>query len=265
MRLLFLLLFSLNVQALQLLQPKDGHNTVAQKLGNEQTLSAKKLLTQLERGAKRGNVRAQFSLANMYHHGITTKKNLKLASYWYLQVAESGYPSAQFYLAEFYYNGIGMEKNLNQAIFWYEKAAQQDSIKAQYKLARIYHHGEDEESARKWYERAAKLGFLPAQLFLAQLYDKGVGIDKDLKLAQYWYEKAALQSNAEAQYSLADFFERTARPTQALLMYQKSAEQGFEKAQSHLLKNQKSIVSLEEISKSLLENSKKLKQPKTKY
>jgi TPR repeat protein len=32
---------------------------------------------------------------------------MKLAFYWYFQVAESGYSTAQFNLAEFYYNGIG--------------------------------------------------------------------------------------------------------------------------------------------------------------
>jgi TPR repeat protein len=78
------------------------------------------------------------------------------------------------------------------------------------------------------------LGSSPAQFNLARLYEKKVGFDKNLKLAQYWYEKAAIQSNADAQYYLADFFERTAKPMQALLMYQKSAEQGFSKAQSRL-------------------------------
>lgn len=264
-RLLFLLLLSLNVQALQLLQAKDAHNTVKQKLGVEQVLSARKLLTQLIKDAKSGNARSQFSLANMYHHGINTKQEVKLAFYWYSQVAELGYPTAQFNLAEFYYDGIGTTKNLNEAVFWYEKAAQQGFIDAQYKLAKIYFHKKNMKDAKYWYEKAAKLGHSPAQLDLARLYEKDLGVDRDLKLAQYWYEKAAIQSNAQAQYYLADFFERTAKPVQALLMYQKSAEQGFSKAQSRLAQRhdnpiKKSVVdktpSVQEISNSLLENTK---------
>lgn len=261
MRLLFLLLFSLNIQALQFLQSKDEHNTVKQKLGTEQVSSAKELLTQLKKDAKRGNARSQFSLANMYHYGVNTKKDVKLAFYWYSQVAKLGYPSAQIQLANSYYDGIGTAKNLNQAVFWYEKAAQQGLIKAQYKLAKMYLRGEgvvaDNERVKYWYERAAKLGYPIAQLDLAHLYDA----DKDLKKAQYWYEKAAVQSlNAEAQYYLADFFERTKKPMQALLMYRKSAEQGFSKAQSHLFKKENATVSLEEIANSLLKNIKILSE-----
>lgn len=267
-RLLFLLL-SLNVQALQLLQSKDAHNTVKQKLGAEQVLSARRFLTQLKKNAKSGNARAQFSLANMYHHGINTKRDIKLAFYWYSQVAELGYPTAQFNLAEFYYEGIGTPKDVSRALFWYEKAAQQDFIDAQYKLAKIYLHRKNIKEVEYWYKRAAKLGFLQAQLDLAQLYEKDLGVDRNLKLAQYWYEKSAVQSNAEAQYYLADFFERIGKPAQALLMYQKSAEQGFSKAQSRLdqrynnpivKSSKKSVVdnvpSIQEITQSLLENTK---------
>jgi TPR repeat protein len=203
MRLLFLLLLSLNVQALQLLQPINGQNTIQQKLGQfEQSLPTTKILTQLNKDAKSGNARAQFSLANMYHHGINTRKDIKLAFYWYAQVAELGYPTAQFNLAEFYYKGVNTPKDWNQAVFWYEKAAQQNFIKAQYKLAKMYHRKGDMKEAGYWYQRSAKLGFSPAQLDLGELYEKGDGIDKDLKLAQHWYEKAAMQFNTIAQLRL---------------------------------------------------------------
>ncbi|NYT28436.1 tetratricopeptide repeat protein [Candidatus Thiodubiliella endoseptemdiera] len=199
MRLLFLLLFSLNVQALQLLQSKEGHNTVKQQLGRSMLpAKAKALLTQLKKEAKSGNARAQFSLANMYHHGINTNQDMKLALYWYVQVAKLGYPSAQFNVGDLYYNGVATERNLEKALSWYEKAAEQNLIKAQYKLAKIYHRQGNIEEARHWYEKSAKLGFSLAQLDLGELYEK----KKNLKLAQYWYEKATMQFNAEAQSRL---------------------------------------------------------------
>ncbi|BAS67271.1 tetratricopeptide repeat protein [Bathymodiolus septemdierum thioautotrophic gill symbiont] len=230
MKFLIILIISLNTHALQLLQPKSGHNTIKQQ-SEQSTLSASKLLTQLKKDAKRGNARAQFSLANMYYHGISTNQDVKLALYWYTQVAELGYPSAQFNLGNFYYEGIGTQKNFQQAIFWYEKSANQNLIKAQYKLAKIYHQQGDENTAKYWYEKSAQLGFVRAQLDLAKLYEVGLGIDKDLKLAQHWYEKAAMQFNAEAQAYL-----------------------------NKLIRDKKSIngPSLQEISDSLAENSKLL-------
>ncbi|CAC9635718.1 hypothetical protein [uncultured Gammaproteobacteria bacterium] len=235
----FLLLLSLNVGALQFFQPTDGQNTVKQKLGrSEQPPPTTPILTQLSKDAKSGNIRAQLSLARMYHRGINVTKDTKLAFYWYSQVAESGYSTAQFNLAELYDSGVGTEKNLKQAIFWYAKAAQQGFIAAQYKLATIYHSGRgvevDDVKARYWYTKAAKLGLAPAQLALGKLYDKGEGVAKDLAAAQHWYEVAAVQSNAEAQYYLADLFERQAKFFQALLMYQQSAAQKFTKAQLRL-------------------------------
>ncbi|KAA0439624.1 MAG: sel1 repeat family protein [Candidatus Thioglobus sp.] len=272
MKLLFLLILSLNASALQLLQPKDAHNTVTQKLGSEQVLPAKGLLTQLKKAAKSGDARAQFSLANMYNHGISARRDVKLALYWYSQVAELGYPTAQFNLAELYYNGIGTTKNQTKALFWYEKSAQQDFTKSQYKLAKISAAEKDMKTAQYWYKRAAKLGHLQAQLDLAGLYEKGFGVKKDLKLARHWYEKSALQGNAAAQYYLGALFERTAKPVQALLLYKKSAKQGFAKAKSRLSQNASNPIvksskqsaaakalEFDKISKSLAENSKILK------
>ncbi|MEO1940905.1 MAG: hypothetical protein ABGX60_03405, partial [Candidatus Thioglobus sp.] len=97
-----LLFIALPVQALQLLQSKEGNNTVKQRLeesADEQSLSAKQLHTQLRKSAKSGDARSQFSLANMYHKGMNVKQDVKLAFYWYTQVAEQGYATAQFNLA----------------------------------------------------------------------------------------------------------------------------------------------------------------------
>jgi hypothetical protein len=57
--LLLLLLLSLNVGALQFLQPTDGQNTVKQKLGRSEQPPPTQILTQLNKDAKSGNVRAQ--------------------------------------------------------------------------------------------------------------------------------------------------------------------------------------------------------------
>ena len=76
-----MLLLSLNAQALQILQPKDDHNIVKQRLdqfNTDQSLSSKQVFNQLKKSAKSGDTRSQFSLANMYHKGINVKQNVQL-------------------------------------------------------------------------------------------------------------------------------------------------------------------------------------------
>ncbi|MBC8493569.1 MAG: sel1 repeat family protein [Candidatus Thioglobus sp.] len=234
----------LPAQALQILQPDNGHEIVkhqSQALEETSELSGELLLTKLEKAAKSGDARSQFSLANMYHNGIGVKADEKLAFYWYTQVAEQGFASAQFNVANGYYHGIGTAQNLAQALTWYEKAAEQDFVAAQYNLAVMYRRGEgadiDNEAAFRWYERAAQLGYGMAQLTLAKLYEKGVGVEQSDDLAQTWYLRAANQLDPEAQFHLAEFYQQRNSYAQAVFYYRKAAEQDYVLAQFALAMN----------------------------
>ena len=231
-------------QALQILEPENGNEVVAQQfkaLDESSQLSNNLLLTKLEKSAKSGDVRAQFSLANIYHNGIGIKTDEKLAFYWYTQVAEQGYASAQFNIANGYYHGIGTTQDLTKAQIWYEKAAEQDFVNAQYNLAVMYRRGEGAEVDNKlafyWYERAAQLGYGVAQLTLAKLYEEGVGTEQDDSLAQVWYLKAANQYDPEAQFHLADFYHKRSHYAQAVYYYRQAADQGYVSAQYALAMN----------------------------
>ena len=231
-------------QALQILEPESGNEVVVQQfkvLDESSQLSNNLLLTKLEKFAKSGDVRAQFSLANIYHNGIGIKTDEKLAFYWYTQVAEQGYASAQFNIANGYYHGIGATQDLTKAQIWYEKAAEQDFVNAQYNLAVMYRRGEgteaDNELAFYWYERAAQLGYGVAQLTLAKLYEEGVGTEQDDSLAQVWYLKAANQYDPEAQFHLADFYHKRSHYAQAVYYYRQASDQGYVNAQYALAMN----------------------------
>jgi TPR repeat protein len=226
------------VQALQILQP-DGNNEIVnhQALSLDETseMSNELLLTKLEKSAKSGDARSQFSLANMYHNGIGIRADEKLAFYWYTQVAEQGFASAQFNIANGYYHGIGTTKNLTKAQAWYKKSAEQDFITAQYNLAVMYRLGEgsevNNEEAFRWYRRAAKLGYGMAQLTLAKLYETGVGTTQSDVQAQVWYLKAAKQLNPEAQFYLAEFYKQRNDYVQAVFYYRQASEQDYVLAQ----------------------------------
>ena len=191
-----ILLFSLNAQALQILQPKNDYKIVKQQLGQSsttQSLSSEQLLTQLEKSAKSGNARAQFSLANIHQKGINVKADPRLAFYWYSQVAKQGYPNAQFIVAKDYHQGINANKDLEVALQWYEKSAEQDFVDAQYQLATMYALGDevaiDNTRAYEWYERAAQLGHEQSQLIVAKRYDFGIDVAKNPILAKIGMKK----------------------------------------------------------------------------
>jgi len=239
-----IVLFSLPVEALQILQSEKSNEVIGQQsqvLDESTQLSGELLLTKLEKSAKSGDARAQFSLANMYHHGIGVKTDEKLAFYWYVQVAEQDYASAQFNVANGYYHGIGTTQDFAKALAWYEKAADQDFVVAQYNLAVMYRRGEGSEVNNKqafyWYERAAQLGYGAAQLTLAKLYEEGVGVKQDDNFAQIWYLKAANQSDPKAQFYLANFYQKRNQYAQAVYYYRKASDQGYVRAQYALAMN----------------------------
>ena len=58
---------------------------------------------------------------------------------------------------------------------------------------------------REW-KAAADKGQPEAQYDLGLLYAKGLGVQRDLQVAQQWYEAAAAQGNAQAEYSLGQMY-----------------------------------------------------------
>ncbi len=203
-----ILLFSLPIQALQILQPIND-NQVIHQLDIPQLdtlLSTKQLLTKLKKLAKRGDARSQFSLANMYNNGINVTKDNRLAFYWYLQVAEQDYASAQFNVANSYFYGLGVGKDLEKAFNWYKKAVKNGHVQAQYNLATLYLNGDGVEKNSKqavyWYQKSAEQGYLEAYYHLALLQLIGNGIDKDIKKALTVLLDLSAKGHQVSQYQL---------------------------------------------------------------
>lgn len=61
-------------------------------------------------------------------------------------------------------------------------------------------------TAFKEWKAAANQGQPEAEYDLGLLYAKGLGVPRDLQVAQQWYEAAALQGNAQAEYSLGQMY-----------------------------------------------------------
>lgn len=73
--------------------------------------------------AEKGLVRAQETIAVMYHAGQGVAQDYVQAVQWYRRAAEQGDRAAQANLGMMYDKGVGVESDLLQAWVWYDLAA----------------------------------------------------------------------------------------------------------------------------------------------
>jgi TPR repeat protein len=66
----------------------------------------------------------------------------------------------------------------------------------------------DYARAFKEWKAAADAGQAEAQFDLGVLYAQGLGVQRDLTVAESWYRKAAEQGNAEAEFALGQMYSR---------------------------------------------------------
>ena len=66
--------------------------------------------------AKKGDMHAQYLLAEMYYHGNGVAKDYKTAFSWYQKASTQNHHPSQSMLVYMYKNGIGAKKNIKEAI-----------------------------------------------------------------------------------------------------------------------------------------------------
>ena len=161
--------------------------------------------------AKRGNVKAQKRLAEIYKNGILgVSENQKESFKWYLIAAERGDYDAAFYVAWSYDNGIGTDKDYVEAVKWYRIAANHGSSSAMNNLAVCYENGQgvekDEGEAFSLYLKAAEAGSIVAANNVSVCYEEGTGSEINPQQALLWKEKAAEGGNSKVQGKLAKWY-----------------------------------------------------------
>lgn len=142
--------------------PQDKATQVA-----EQEAAPVSAIQQLRMQAEKGNVEAQFTLAQAYDRGLDVPKDKEEAVRWYRRAAEQGDAFAQFALGNNYWDGTGIVKNEKEAVRW-------------------------------WHSGAAQ-GFAPAQNSLGEALASGNrGVPPDKIQAYVWLGLSAAQGNQEA-------------------------------------------------------------------
>jgi hypothetical protein len=143
--------------------------------------------------AERGNVEAQFALAQAYDRGRDVPKDKTEAVRWYRLAATQGDPFAQNALGDNYWEGTGVPKDDAQATRWWHLAATQGFAPAQHSLGKILSGGgqgvrTDKTQAYMWLALSAAQGDEEASrqgnLLSKQL--KPAEVTNAKKLVQQW-------------------------------------------------------------------------------
>ncbi len=142
------------------------------------------------RQAVSGDVKAQYSLGNMYHFSKKYKKALK----WYKKAALEGNPSAQYKLGTMYEHGHGVSQNNDKALKWYKQAALRGYTFAQHKLNSMQNAEtmaiQDLLNKQKWVEKAAKEETINIQEKSNPIAEQQIEKhSKDHLKALKWYKK----------------------------------------------------------------------------
>ncbi|MEI8016017.1 MAG: tetratricopeptide repeat protein [Nitrospira sp.] len=150
-------------------------------------------IQRLRMQAERGNVEAQFALAQAYDRGRDVPKDKTEAVRWYRLAATQGDPFAQNALGDNYWEGTGVPKDDAQATRWWHLAATQGFAPAQHSLGKILSGGgqgvrTDKTQAYMWLALSAAQGDEEASrqgnLLSKQL--KPAEVTNAKKLVQQW-------------------------------------------------------------------------------
>ena len=110
-----------------------------------------------------GVAEAEHALGVRYFEGITVRKDLSVAVYWYQRATDHGSAMAANNLGSMYRDGLAVDKNLEKAEQLFALAARRGDPVAMLTLAEILFDKNDFQMAKIWYDRACESGNVVAQ------------------------------------------------------------------------------------------------------
>jgi enhanced entry protein EnhC len=162
-------------------------------------------ITWFKKAASMGEVNSQMFLAAAYLYGIGVKKNMDLATHYYIDAAKNGNAIAQYALAEQFMNSRNSSNN-KLGLIWLNKAANNGNPQALTKLGKLYGSGtlvdQDRNKAVSLLSQAVSQGYAPA---LVQLGEIALAQNqKDEALT--WFTKAGNSESNAAYLDLAEVY-----------------------------------------------------------
>jgi TPR repeat protein len=157
----------------------------------------------LEKAANNGDVRAQYSLGEIYVHGMLCAPSYEEAEKWW-KMASKKSDDAKASLAVLY---LKENKNYKEAEKLLKEAAENGNVLAQSNLGNLYLQGypgigRNDQEAFKWLSKAASVGDMNAQNDLYYYYAEGIIVKKDILKAIRLLESSARQGFPKAYMNL---------------------------------------------------------------
>ncbi|MBL7480493.1 tetratricopeptide repeat protein [Legionella bononiensis] len=190
-----------------------------------------------KQAASVGDVNAQMYMAAAYLYGFGVKKNVDVASHYYIDAAKSGNAIAQYALAENFIDSRHSGNN-KLGLIWLTKSANSGNPKALTKLGSIYFVGKlvpkDVSKALDLLNQAASQNYVPAMVELGKMALAQNEYDQALQ----WFNKAAGHQSSEAYLELAHAYLQEKSPIydpkNGFLWTLKAAQDGLVEAKTEL-------------------------------
>lgn len=178
---------------------------------------------ELKRLAEKGNIEAQFNLAEYYYEEEEKLEACK----WYEKAALQGHTESQFCLGVSYYFGEeGLPVDIEKSRYWFRKAAEKGHTRAQRRLGDIFRFELNYVEAIKWYKKAIAKKDKLAMFYTALLNEPpnnfpGVDVNISVKLYEElsndpFNDKGAM-INLAYLYCMGDHVSRDALRGKALI------------------------------------------------
>lgn len=148
-----------------------------------------------------------------FFQGYGMNQDFAKAVKMWKKAAKKGHVKAMFSLGYCYANGVGVDQDYDKAKEWYLMAAEENNADAQYNLGLLYVQDKinDEPDGRNpaehWFRKAAEQGHVRAANNLAYCYAWGIGMPVAAEEAIKWLYTAARQGNWKAKEVVEEFEE----------------------------------------------------------
>ena len=210
-------------------------------LGTEQDYARGIELYQI--AAKGGDFVAMGNLGKLYRDGKYVKKNIDVAVEYFKQASDLGYADSAIQIAFLYRDKILKDDSSHKnEIYWLKKSASLGNDVAMMDLAEYYSEGkyvpQSWDLAEKLYiDSSLQDGRARTASWVRLSNHYFDSLYEDIIEAEIWAKKAAQTGNEVAQYVLAVIYDSANElhdDNLAKYWYQKSADQGYEKAVKRL-------------------------------
>lgn len=185
-------------------------------------------ITELERRASEGDLRAALSLGMRYRDGNGVARDYEKALKWYRQSADANDPQGLDNVGYMYLRGWGIQQNSETAVEFFKAGAEGGNPQAAYNWGECYFSGQgvtqNYARAMEIWEEAAAAGYQGAKWRLAMMYAAGEGGPQDLKKAKALCREIVEKGHLNAMLLLGEILYKDGAYDDARQWWKRAAE-----------------------------------------